>query len=273
MAKHGEMIGRSLDGWAREEFTAHGITRPILLRGSGPGLMLLPELPGVTPEVLTLGNRLVTAGFTVVVPALVGVPGRPRTTASAVLATARVCLSREFRALARDAERPVAGFLRALAKHLHGEAGHQGVGVIGMDFSGGLALAAATEPAVLAAVLSGPTLPLAPTGAARRDPGCSARELAEVRARARRGELRVAGLRFSHDRRCPPERLIGLRRVLGAAFDLIEIDSGPGNPHGLPPDAHHVLTEGYVDRPGHPTVQALARVVTLIRSRVAPEEP
>ncbi|MFO7253430.1 MAG: dienelactone hydrolase family protein [Actinomycetes bacterium] len=273
MAKRGDAIGRYLDGWAREEFTAHGITHPVLRRGSGPGLILLPELPGVTPEVLTLGHRLVTAEFTVVVPALVGAPGRPRTTANALLATARVCLSREFRALARDAERPAARYLRALAKHVHGEAGHEGVGVIGMDVTGGLALAAATEPAVLAAVLSHPTLPLAPTRAARRDPGCSARELAEVRARARRGELRVAGLRFSHDRRCPPERLLGLRRALGAAFDLIEIDSGPGNPYGLSPDAHHVLTTGYVDRPGHPTVLALARVVNLIRSRVAPEEP
>lgn len=273
MGKHGDVNDRALDGWIKGEFGAHGVTHATYRRGSGPGVILLPELPGLTPEVMTLGNRLVTAGFTVVVPSLVGVPGRPSSTGYAVAVAARVCVSRRFRALARNENRPVAAYLRALVRDLHGELGGRGVGVIGMCFSAGFALAAATEPAVLAAVLGQPSIPFPVTRSARRDPGCSARELAEVRARARRGEVRAVGLRFSHDRLSPAERFAGLRAALGGAFEVIQIDSGPGNAYELPRSAHGVLTTHYVDRPGHPTVQALQRVVTVIRSRIAPEEP
>ena len=68
-------------------------------------------------------------------------------------------------------------------------------------------------------------------------------------------------------------RHAALRSALGGAFQIIEIDSGPGNPYEIPREAHSVLTDHYVDRPGHPTVEALQRVVNLIRSRIAPEEP
>ncbi|MEV5411868.1 dienelactone hydrolase family protein [Thermopolyspora sp. NPDC052614] len=266
-----EENNRPLDGWDRWEFTAHGITHPVYRRGSGPCVILLPEMPGMTPEVMTLAGRLVTAGFTVAVPSLVGTPGRAQSTGYTLSVAARVCVSREFRAFARDENRPVAAYLRALAKHLHGELGGPGVGIVGMCFSGGFALAAAVEPAVLASVLSQPSIPFPVTRAARRDPGCSREELAAVRDRARRGEFRAAGLRFSHDRAVPPERFAALRAALGPAFEVIEIDSGPGNPHGFPPSAHTVLTGQYVDKPGHPTVEALQRVVNLLRSRLAPE--
>lgn len=273
MAKNGDIDERILADWDEGEFSAHGITHPVYRRGSGPGVILLPELPGLTPAVVTLANRLVTAGFTVVVPSLTGVPGRPWSAGYAAAVTARVCVSREFRALARNENRPVAAYLRALAKDLHGELGGKGVGIIGMCFSGGFALAAAVEPAVLAAVAAQPSVPFPLTRGARRDPGCSADELAELCARARRGEFRAAGVRFSHDRLCPPQRFAALRAALGGAFEIIQIDSGPGNHHGIPRSAHSVLTDHYVDRPGHPTVEALQRVVNLIRSRIAPQEP
>ena len=44
----------------------------------------------------------------------------------------------------------------------------------------------------------------------------------------------------------------------------IEIDSSPGNAHGIPRMAHSVLTEDLVDRDGHPTAAALARVLSFL---------
>ena len=40
-------------------------------------------------------------------------------------------------------------------------------------------------------------------------------------------------MRFTHDPLCPAERFDTLRRELGAGFEAIEIDSGPGNRHGI----------------------------------------
>ena len=147
-----------------------------------------------------LADHLVDAGFTVAVPSLYGEPGRPMSAGYALRTIAKACITKEFMAFARRAERPIAEYTRALARQLHGEAGGPGVGVIGMCFSGGFALAAAVEPAVLAPVASQPSVPF-PVGAERR------RDLGHVRPRARRvGErvrtegLCLLGLRFSEDR-------------------------------------------------------------------------
>ena len=46
------------------------------------------------------------------------------------------------------------------------------------------------------------------------------------------------------------------------------IDSGPGNPHGIPRSAHSVVTKDLVDREGHPTRQALDRVLGFFAERL-----
>ncbi|SEK86374.1 dienelactone hydrolase family protein [Streptacidiphilus jiangxiensis] len=257
-----------LDGWERAPFTAAGITHEVLRKGSGPGVVLLPELPGITPEVLGLAQHLVDAGFAVAVPSLFGTPGRRATAGAMLTVTPKVCVAKEFRALATDAERPVAAYVRALARDLAGRTEGPGVGVVGMCFTGGFALAAAVEKSVLAPVLSQPSVPL-PLGSARRgDPGVSERELAEVRRRAREDGLCLLGLRFSRDGLSPAERFTGLRRAFGDAFEVIELDSGPGNPAGLPASAHEVLTVQVREQEDHPAQQARARVVAFLRERL-----
>jgi hypothetical protein len=48
----------------------------------------------------------------------------------------------------------------------------------------------------------------------------------------------------------------------------MEIDSSPGNLHGIPRRAHAILTDDFVDRDGHPTREALDRVLALLRERL-----
>jgi dienelactone hydrolase len=257
-----------LDGWTQAEFGAAGLTHPTYRRGSGPGVILLPEIPGMTPEVMGLAERLVAAGFTVVIPSLAGTPGRPLSAGYAIQAMASLCVSREFRAFALNENRPVAAYLRALARQVHQELGGPGVGMIGMCFSGGFALAAAVEPAVLASVLSQPGIPV-PLGRRRRqDPGLSTEELDAIAARAESGDVCALGLRFTHDRAVPAERFATLRAALGDAFESFEIDSGPGNPHQISRNAHSVLSGEFVDKPGHPTVEALQKVIDFLRIRL-----
>ncbi|MFT3774320.1 MAG: hypothetical protein QM820_53855 [Minicystis sp.] len=79
----------------------------------------------------------------------------------------------------------------------------------------------------------------------------------------------VLGMRFTRDPLVPRERFERLREELGSGFEAIEIDSSWGNPHGIKPSAHSVVTTDLVDREGHPTRAALERVIGFFRERLA----
>jgi dienelactone hydrolase len=230
--------------------------------------VLIPEVPGITPEVLALADHLVAHGFTVVVPSPFGTPGAVATPGQIVKVVSRLCVSREFRAFALAAERPITGYLRGVAADLAARTPGPGVGVIGMCFTGGFALAAAVDDVVLASVVSQPALPF-PVGHARRaDPGVSEAEFARIEARTENDSLCVLGLRFSEDMASPRARFDTLRARLGDAFEVIELDSSPGNPAGFATSAHSVLTHELRDVPGHPSVAARDRVVTFLSERI-----
>ena len=133
-----------------------------------------------------------------------------------------------------------------------------------MCFTGGFALGMLAEPAVLAPVLSQPSLPV---GGRRpkRDLGISDADLAAGRDRVDAEDLCVLGLRFTGDKMSPPERFERLRAEFGDHFVGVEIDSSPGNPNDIRKMAHSVLTEDLVDEPGHPTRDALDQVLELFR--------
>jgi dienelactone hydrolase len=260
----------NLTGWRRAPFTGAGTTYDCYEKGAGPGVVLIPEIPGITPEVLGLADHLVDSGFTVVIPSPFGTPGKPMTAPYAIRVVARLCVSSEFRAFAANAHRPITDYLRAVAADLNNRTSGRGVGVIGMCFTGGFALAAAVDEAVLAPVLSQPATPF-PIGAARRrDPCVSSDELDRVVARTRESDLCVLGLRFSEDRAVPRERFATLRERLRDAFEVIELDSSPGNIGGFSKSAHTVLTGEVRDVPGHPALEARERVVQFLRQQLTP---
>jgi hypothetical protein len=124
---------------------------------------------------------------------------------------------------------------------------------------------------LIAPVLSQPSLPF-PVGAHRkRDLGISDADLAVVKARAAEGQC-VLGLRFTGDKTSPGDRFQRLRDELGDRFLAVEIDSSPGNAHGIRKGAHSVLTEDLVDEPGHPTRDALDQTLAFFRERLRPDE-
>jgi deazaflavin-dependent oxidoreductase (nitroreductase family) len=259
-----------LTGWQSTSFTGAGLTHDVYEKGSGPGVVLVPEIPGISPEVLGLAEHLVEQGYTVAIPSLFGTPGRAMSGGYAAGVLARLCVSAEFRAFAANARRPVADYLRALARDLAARTPGPGVGVIGMCFTGGFALAAAVDEVVLAPVLSQPSVPFPLSGGRRRDPGVSEEEMTSVVDRTTGSNLCVLGLRFSQDRACPPDRFATLRDRLGEAFEIIELDSSPGNAGGFGKAAHSVLTGEVREEPGHPALAARDRVVDFLRERLAP---
>jgi hypothetical protein len=136
-----------------------------------------------------------------------------------------------------------------------------------MCLTGNFALALMLDASVLAPVLSQPSLPFGITQSQRAALHLSPQELAVVKQRASSG-CGVLGMRFSADPMCPGERFETLRRELGDGFEGIEIDSGKSNPHGIPRRAHSVVTKDLVDEEGHPTREALERVLGLFRERL-----
>jgi hypothetical protein len=96
----------------------------------------------------------------------------------------------------------------------------------------------------------------------------SCQELEVVKERTRTDGLCVLGLRFSHDRMSPAERFTTLREQLGDAFEVIELDSSPGNPDHYRKSAHSVLTRDLREDPPNSAVKARARTVEFLREHL-----
>jgi dienelactone hydrolase len=249
-------------------FKDEGIEHLVYRRGEGPAVVVMHELPGLTPEVVRFANWVADAGFTVFVPCLFGKAGEEYKVVQSYASMARACIRREFNVLARRHSSPVTAWLRALCRHAFDELGGPGVGAIGMCMTGNFALALLVDEHVMAPVLSQPSLPFSVSKSHRESLHLSDTELAAVKRRTKAG-LPVLGLRFSNDFLCPKERFVTLRRELGDAFESIEIDSDPGNANGLGPRSHSALTYALVeDDPEHPTFQARDRVIEFLQEQL-----
>jgi dienelactone hydrolase len=210
------------EGWTAGSHTYDGVSHPTYRRGSGPGVVVIHEIPGITPEVATFGEELVDAGYTVVMPSLFGTPGTPMTAGSTARTIGKVCVSKEFTKLRTGETTPVAGWLRSLARELHEELGGPGVGAIGMCFTGGFALAMMVDDSVTAPVLCQPSAPFAVTPGRSRDVNLSPADLDIVKGRCAAGQ-QVLGLRFRSDP-AVGKRFDTLTTELGDAFVRVELE-------------------------------------------------
>jgi dienelactone hydrolase len=230
-----------LEGYSKGTFTAEGKTRDVFRTGRGPAVIVIAEIPGITPAVADFGRRVAEIGCTAVLPSLFGVPGKPPSTVAALQSIGPACVSREFSCWALRRTSPVTTWLRALAKQAHEECGGPGVGAVGMCFTGGFALGMMVDDVMLAPVLSQPSLPFPITRAHRRDVGVSDEDLAAVRRRASEDGVCLLGLRYQADVMSPADRFQRLRDELGDKFIAVEIPPADNPPSVKHP--HSVLTE------------------------------
>jgi dienelactone hydrolase len=221
----------SLADWELGSSTYDGLTYPTYRRGSGPGVIIVHEIPGITPSVLTFAEDVVAAGFTVVMPSLVGTPGKAPTMGYGLTSMVKVCVSREFTTWAVGRTSPITRWLRALARELHEELGGPGVGALGMCFSGGFALAMMIDEHTVAPVLSQPSLPFAVGKKRGADLNLTPGDLDSVIARAKEG-CGVLGLRFTGDK-LVGTRFDTLRGLLGDRFEAVEIPSVGKRDHSV----------------------------------------
>ncbi len=211
-----------LDSWTHGRHTASGSSHPTYRKGNGPGVIVIHEIPGITPEVIGFAEEVVAAGYTVVLPHLFGTPEEPMSVANVARTMGRLCVSKEFTKLATGQTTPIAGWLRSLARELHGELGGPGVGALGMCFTGGFALAMMVDPAVAAPVVAQPSTPFAIGKKRSADLNLSPADLADVKERAA-GGCELLGLRYRKDP-AVGTRFDTLTRELGGSFIRVEFE-------------------------------------------------
>ena len=257
----------ALKDYTRIDYRFGGKTYPVYRKGSGPAAIIIHEMPGLHPLVVRFADRVATAGMTVYCPSLFGVAGKPVDLPYALTTMiGTICVRREFNVWANYKSSPVVDWLRALARQAHADCGGKGVGVVGMCFTGGFALAMMTEPAVVAPVLSQPSNPVFgkdKKGAIDASPD----EIACVKKRLVDEDLTLMGLRFHGDPFIDDERFDMLKRTFGDRFEAIELqpeDARQGT--GMKP--HSVLTIHLDDDdPEGPTKRAERRVIEFFKER------
>ena len=221
----------SIPGWDHSAFTHDGVTHATYRQGSGPAVVVVHEIPGITPKVLEFAERVVAQGFTVVMPLLVGEVGRKPSGSYIASSMRKICISREFTTMAMHKTSPVISWLRALARQMHGEVGGVGVGAVGMCFSGGFALGMMVDDIMVAPVLSQPSMPFAVGSNRSADLNLSPSDEARIVERAQAG-CQVLGLRFTGDK-LVGTRFDSLRELLGDAFVAVEFESTTKQDHSV----------------------------------------
>jgi dienelactone hydrolase len=253
-----------LDDFERRTIDLQGSSRVVYVSGVGPAVIVMTEMPGISPHVARFARWVREAGFTVWMPHLFGVDGAAPGVVSGVFTIARACVSTEFRAFAANASSPITRWLRALAAHAHQVSGGPGVGAIGMCFTGNFALSMMLERSVLAPVLSQPSLPLTNAAGLHIAPD----ELAAVKKRLDDEDLTVLAYRFAGDRFCRGERFAAYAEALGPRFLGRVLPDSAANPKSPMKNPHSVVTHHLIDQAGQPTLAARDEILAFFASRL-----
>jgi dienelactone hydrolase len=259
-----------LEDFVRRDLALDGATRRVYVAGAGPAVIVMSEMPGISPHVARFARWVRDAGFSVYMPSLFGRDGAVPEADEGAQIFQRACMSAEFRALQANASSPVTRWLMALARRAHRECGGPGVGAIGMCFTGNFALTMMLEPAVLAPVLSQPSLPLKDRAGLEISP----EDLKTVRARLDRENLTVLAYRFEGDKICRAERFAAYAQALGDRFDGRTLPDRAANTDVAPFFArwvdcpHSVVTQHLIDAAGEPTIAARDEILAFFARRL-----
>jgi dienelactone hydrolase len=268
------MTGRNLrekdmlEDFERRDFTLLGKTKHVFIAGSGPAVIVMTEMPGISPYVARFARWVRDAGFTVYMPHLFGEDGVLPGTGRAMLTVARACISSEFRAFASNASSPVTQWLRALAAEAHKQCGGPGVGAIGMCFTGNFALSMMLDKSVVAPVMSQPSMPMHKPGGLAMDPD----EVIAIKARMDAEDLTVLAYRFEGDSFCKAERFAAFEDAFGDRFIGKVLPDSAANPDAPLKTPHSVVTLHLIDEAGQPTVQARDEILAFFRMRLMPAQ-
>lgn len=270
MAKRSMKEEDLLEDFEHREITIDGVTKMVHIAGSGPAVIVMTEMPGISPHVARFSRWVRDAGFTVYMPSLFGRDGAIPSAEEGAKIFKKACVSAEFKAFEANESSPVTQWLRSLAKLAHQECGGLGVGAIGMCFTGNFALSMMLESSVIAPVLSQPTLPM-------NDPAgieISSEDVERVRERLEKEDLTVLAYRFEGDSFCKAQRFATYQEKLGDRFISRVLPDSAGNDDAPPffashaPTPHSVVTAHLIDEENQPTIEARDEILAFFSSRL-----
>jgi len=259
-----------LADFERRHIAVESVAKAVLVAGTGPAVIVMAEMPGISPHVARFARWVRDAGFTVYMPSLFGRDGAVPGADEGARIFRHACMSAEFRALGGGRSSPVTRWLMGLARVAHAESGGPGVGAIGMCFTGNFALTMMLDPTVLAPVLCQPSLPLDNPGALEIAP----EEIAAIRTRMDREGLTVLAYRFEGDGFCRAQRFAAYADALGDRFVARVLPDSSANDDAPPffaahvPTPHSVVTVHLIDEAGQPTIGARDEILAFFKYRL-----
>lgn len=260
----------ALTDFDRRLLTLDASTKVVYVAGTGPAVIVMSEMPGISPQVARFARWVRDAGLTVYMPSLFGRDGAVATASEGVDVFKRTCVSAEFRAAATGEPSPVIAWLRKLALRAHQECGGPGVGAVGMCFTGNFALSMMLEGPTMAPVMCQPTLPIEAPAAV----GISESDLRDIRRRLESEDLTVMAYRFEGDRWCTAARFAAYAEALGPRFVARILPDTAANPDPPPffkhvvASPHSVVTAHLIDEEGQATVRARDEILDFLRRRL-----
>ena len=228
----------------------------LFVRGEGPPLILLHELPGLADKTFELGDYFVKAGFKVILPLLLGRAGDD----NVLFGFAKICIRKELRDLWLGKDTKIVHLIQELATRESQAANDIGVGVVGMCLTGNMVLALllnnhGTRSPITAPVLAQP----------------SSSYSAPALAAARNGDIArpVMALRFEKDKICKRHSF----KKLEQAFGECPVANGQRLiVRELKGSKHSILTYDYesfsIDVRTNEEIDARKEVVTFLKKQI-----
>lgn len=243
-------------GFAELIHTYQNKVHKIYRTGSGPAVILMHELPGLTCDDIGLACRIAARGFTVYAPLFFGQPGGNGTLHNYL----HHCVApNEFHCNKAWQTSPAVFWVRDWMANSLQYSG-KGVGVIGMCMTGALPLVLLPLSFVSAAVICQPTFPIN-NGAL----DICHDDLNKAVTAAQKKQIPVLGLRFDQDRFASPKKFETLKTAFQGNFvQMMLMGSANGKKH-----PHSTLAGDYNNLPGTPQREAFDRVIRYLDHRLS----
>lgn len=251
--------------------------KPSVRRGGGPPVIVLHEMPALSPDVLDLALRVSKEGYSVYVPLLWG--NENENAHSRLLFLRRLVELRansEWKAGAAEVDRPILDRLTSLCHSIISRHPEKRMGVIGNCLTGVFPFAlAARVPQVVAPIASQPTLPLSFSRRAAARTGLSPAELKMLHWRIEGDPtFQLLGFRFEEDRASRRERFDTFEQEFGKRFLNGTLPLAHYHSHdGLDRHVHAVLTSCYSTNPRFATFQAWRECADFLKVKLSGDSP
>ena len=93
MPKRDLNVPDPLDDFEPREITLDGVAKVVHVAGAGPAVIVMTEMPGISPHVARFSRWVRDAGFTVYMPSLFGRDGAVPDVEEATATFRRACVS------------------------------------------------------------------------------------------------------------------------------------------------------------------------------------